>query len=123
MVTPTEAAAGVGGASVGIVASETLIHVADEQATVVTGVAGFGAIGLATAGALGVGPIPDAAVPGLAGFGMGSLVWLAGRRQGVLPALAVDVPGEVNVVEPVITALAIGTVLLAADTVSNVVLS
>lgn len=123
MVTATQVASGIGGGSVGVVASEALIHVADEHTGTIVATLGTGALGLSAAGIMGVGPVPAGAAPGLAGFGIGALTWYLGRHEGALPALSIDVPTEVNVVEPVITAVAVGTVLLAANTVSHVVLS
>lgn len=117
MVTSTQVAAGVGGGSVGVVASEALIHVTDDQADLIVGTLGAGSLGLAAAGFMGIGPVPEAAAPGLAGFGVGSLGWLVGRNANVFPALTVNVPAEVNLAGPIITALALGTVLAAANTV------
>lgn len=126
-VTREAVGAATAGGAVGIIASEALREAGrreltdDDTPRRVAGVAGIGAVGIAGLGATNVIALPRGASAGLAGLGTTTLAWTAAAERGIVPRLTVDVPEEVNLAGPLVTALALSTAGLAAATLTDVV--
>lgn len=127
-ITARQAGAGVGGASLGVVGAEAIQHadnrdiVGERAAHLAAAGIGVGTVGIAAGTAAGVVPLPAEAAATIGGYGVGSSAWYAAREVGLAPRLTVDIPAEVNLADPLVTAAVIGTVGVAAGTVVSFVL-
>lgn len=115
MVSKEQVAAGVGAGAVGITISEIGLHARERGNRILwlvpvgsaVAAIGLGGIGAATGR---TGPRTTAS---LLGYGGGVLGWVAARERGLAPRLTVDVPDEVNLAAPLVTAFTLSVVGLA----------
>lgn len=117
--------AAVGGASVGLAGAEVLQHadhrdlVSQRTANVAAGALAATSIGLTAASLAGVVPLSADATGFTAGVGIGSSTWYVARETGVAPRITLDVPDEVNVAGPLVTAFVLSSVGIAVGTIAT----
>lgn len=121
-ISQADIASGSAGLSIGVVVSEGLQQGVEAErispTTAQMTAAGIGAtgLGLVAADATGVVGLPGEAAAFAGGAGVGSTSWLAARAAGVAPRITVEIPEEVNLARPLVTAV-VGTVVgIAAGT-------
>lgn len=126
-ITAAQVGAGVGGASIGVLGAEGIQHaerrgiVSDRTGTLVATGIGVGTIGLGAASLAGIAPIPPEVAATVGGYGLGSSAWYTAREGGIAPRLTIDVPAEVNLADPLVTAAVFGIVGVAATTAARAV--
>lgn len=127
MATRGQLAAGVGGVGLGALAAEGIQHAADRelvtdrQARTIPGAIAGTAFAAAAIGGTGIVQMPPATVFTLAGIGLGSATWGIARDRGLAPRLTIDVPEEVNLAGPLVSAAVFGGVGLAAAAAGGLV--
>lgn len=125
-ISTRDVGAGVGGASLGIGGGEVMRRAVETgqltprqgaaAATIGAGIAG----GVATADFIGLVDLPARLGPIIGGYGVGSAAWYAARSVDLAPRLVFNVPQEVNLADPLVTAFTLGVVGVAASTLLGI---
>lgn len=127
-ITHRQIGVGVGGASLGLVGAEGIQHaqeadlISDLQGRFIAGGVAAASLGLTVGSLTGFVPIGPEATALVGGAGLGSTVWYTARETGLAPRLTVDVPDEVNLADPLVTAGVISVVGIAVGTAASQVL-
>jgi len=126
-ITQRNVGAGVGGATLGVGGAEVVRQAVEREMLspragwLLVGGGAASTAGLAAAHWLGAIELPPGIPAILTGVAGGSTGWYAARSVDVAPRLVVDIPNEVNLASPLVTAFTLGMVGVVATTAARLV--